>query len=63
MLVLTRTVGESIHIGDNICVRVLEVRGNTVRIGIDAPKTVVVHRSEIYRRIQEGLAVGDKSTR
>jgi carbon storage regulator len=53
MLVLTRNVGQSIKINDNIEVTVLGVKGNQVRIGITAPKDVVVHREEIYLRIQE----------
>ena len=52
MLVLTRAVGERLIIGDGeICLHVLEVRGNQVRIGIDAPRHISVHREEIYRRI------------
>lgn len=53
MLVLTRKLGQSIVIGDEIEVVVLEVRGEQVRIGIRAPKTVAVHRKEIYDQIQE----------
>lgn len=53
MLVLTRKLGQSIVIGDEIEVVVLEVRGEQVRIGIKAPKTVMVHRKEIYDQIQE----------
>ena len=52
MLQLTRRVGESIMIGDDITVTVLGVKGNQVRVGIDAPKTVAVHREEIYERIK-----------
>jgi carbon storage regulator len=51
MLVLTRRTGEKINIGDDIVVTVLEVRGNQVRIGIEAPRNVSVHRKEIYERI------------
>lgn len=52
MLILTRVVGESINIGDEIVVSVLGIKGSQVRIGVNAPKDVAVHREEIYRRIQ-----------
>ena len=53
MLVLTRKKGQAINIGDNIRVVVLDVAGDTVRVGVEAPAEVSVHRGEIYRAIQE----------
>ena len=62
MLILTRRVGETVMIGNDVTVTVLGVKGNQVRVGINAPKTVAVHREEIYERIkreQEGNTDGD----
>ena len=52
MLVLSRKVGESIVIGDNIVVSILEIRGDLIRVGIDAPKQVKVHRREVFEAIK-----------
>jgi len=52
MLILTRRVGETLYVGDDVTVTVLGVKGNQIRIGVNAPKEVPVHREEIYQRIQ-----------
>ncbi len=52
MLILTRRVGETLMVGDDITVTVLGVKGNQVRIGVNAPRNVAVHREEIYERIK-----------
>ena len=52
MLILTRRVGETLMVGDDVTMTVLGVKGNQVRIGVNAPKEVSVHREEIYQRIQ-----------
>ena len=60
MLILTRRVGETVMIGNEVTVTVLGVKGNQVRIGVNAPKDVAVHREEIYERIkreEDGMAV------
>ncbi len=61
MLILTRRLGESITIGDNIKISVLGVHGRQVRLGIDAPPDVVVHREEIYVKIQQENRKASKS--
>jgi len=53
MLVLSRQIGESLLIGDDISVKVLEVNGDTIKIGIDAPKSVAIYRKELYEAITE----------
>ena len=62
MLILTRRVGESLMIGDNVDITVLGIRGNQVRIGINAPKDVSAHREEIYDRIQDEKSEGSVSS-
>jgi carbon storage regulator len=59
MLILTRRVGETLMIGDDVTVTVLGVKGNQVRIGVNAPKDVAVHREEIYERIRKENDAGE----
>ena len=58
MLILTRRVGETLMIGDEVTVTVLGVKGNQVRIGVNAPRDVAVHREEIYERIKREQSEG-----
>lgn len=58
MLVLTRRIGETLNIGDDIQVTVLSIKGNQARIGVNAPKEIPVHREEIYERIKNEKAAG-----
>lgn len=62
MLILTRRVGETLMIGDSVTVTVLGVKGNQVRIGINAPKDVGVHREEIYQKIGKETAENQQSS-
>lgn len=59
MLILTRRVGETVMIGNDIEVTIIGVKGNQVRLGIKAPREVAVHREEIYKRIQEQQALAE----
>ena len=61
MLILTRRVGETVVIGDDITVTVLGVKGGQVRIGVNAPKEVAVHREEIYERVKREQLTGEVS--
>jgi carbon storage regulator len=63
MLILTRRVGETVMIGDDIAVTVLGVKGNQVRVGVNAPKEVSVHREEIYERIKREEQAGGATRR
>ncbi|HYW92023.1 MAG TPA: carbon storage regulator CsrA [Gammaproteobacteria bacterium] len=60
MLILTRRVGETVMVGDDVTITVLGVKGNQVRIGVNAPKNVSVHREEIYQRIKREQESGEE---
>ncbi|MCX8573780.1 MULTISPECIES: carbon storage regulator CsrA [unclassified Gilliamella] len=60
MLILTRRVGETLIIGDDVVITILGVKGNQVRIGINAPKEVSIHREEIYNRIHQAQNKADE---
>ncbi len=68
MLILTRKSGEKITVGDDVVVKILEIKGSQVKLGIEAPKGISVHRGEIYERIQKenllaaGVEAGDFAT-
>lgn len=62
MLILTRRVGETVVIGNDVTVTVLGVKGNQVRLGVNAPREVAVHREEIYERIKREQADGDSDS-
>lgn len=59
MLVLSRKKNELLRLGDNITIKVVEIRNSSVRLGVEAPKNVTVHRGEVYERIQAALAAGE----
>ena len=59
MLILTRRVGEALMIGDDVSITVLGIKGNQVRLGIEAPRSIAVHREEIFRRIKREHAGDD----
>jgi len=63
MLVLTRKLGESIRIGDDIKITIVELDGRFAKIGIDAPRSVIVHREEVYERIQAENKAASQATK
>jgi carbon storage regulator len=56
MLILTRRISEAVKIGDHVTIKILGVKGNQVRLGVEAPREIPVHREEIYERIQRAAA-------
>ncbi|WP_143731541.1 carbon storage regulator CsrA [Microbulbifer sp. GL-2] len=60
MLILTRRIGENLRIGTKVSVTVLEVKGDLVKVGVDAPKSISVHREEVYLRIQKERIVTNR---
>lgn len=62
MLILTRKSGEGIRIGDSVTIRIIEIRGNQVRLGVEAPKNISVHREEIYDLILEQNTMAAQSS-
>ncbi|MFO7595145.1 MAG: carbon storage regulator CsrA [Desulfocurvibacter africanus] len=62
MLILTRRPGESIHLGDNIKITVLSVKGKQIKLGLDVPEDMSVYRDELYRKVQEQNRLAAKST-
>lgn len=62
MLVLTRRIGESLIIGDDVIIRVLDVKGDVVRIGVDAPRHVQIHRQEVYEAVKAANQAAAAST-
>jgi len=61
MLILSRRIGENVRIGEDVTVTVLEVKGNQVRIGVNAPKSIAVHREEIFQRIAHKTTLAAES--
>lgn len=62
MLVLSRRVGESVMIGSNVRVTVVDARGDQIRLGIDAPRSITVHREEVFRQVQDANTAAAAST-
>jgi carbon storage regulator len=62
MLILTRRMNETLMVGDEVTVTVLGIKGNQVRIGVDAPRDVPVHRQEIYEKIKQELSSSEKAS-